>query len=208
MEAIKKIYIYGKSGHGKVVADIAFSNGYVISGWIDDDPNKESLSWENFNQIIPKGISVALGIGDNKIRQSVTQKVLAAGYLLPPLIHPSTIIAPSVLLENGTVIMPFCVINADVSIGMGAIVNTSSIIEHDCVIGNFVHISPNVALAGNVQVEDLTHIGIGSCIIQNIHIGSNVIIGAGSVVIRDLPQYVTAVGNPARIIRKEHNQVN
>lgn len=200
MEINNTIYIYGMSGHGKVVADIALANGYVISGWIDDDPQKEAISWEKFNQSIPKGTAIALGIGDNLIRKSVFQKVLTAGYTLPSLIHPSAIIAPSVSLGNSTVIMPLCVINADATIGTGTIINTASIIEHDCKVGNFVHISPNVALGGNVQIEDLTHIGIGSCIIQNIRVGENSVIGAGSTVIQAIPSNVTAVGNPSRVI--------
>ncbi|HQB40063.1 MAG TPA: hypothetical protein PL053_12440 [Deltaproteobacteria bacterium] len=45
-------------------------------------------------------------------------------------------------------------------------------------------------------------VGAGSTIIPNLNIGENVVIGAGSTVISDLPDNVTAVGSPARIIKQ------
>ena len=43
---MKKIYIYGASGHGLVVADIARACGYEDMIFIDDGKN-EFLSFEN-----------------------------------------------------------------------------------------------------------------------------------------------------------------
>lgn len=37
--------------------------------------------------------------------------------------------------------------------------------------------------------------------IQSIRIGKWCTIGAGTVIIRDIPDYATAVGNPARVIK-------
>ena len=62
-------------------------------------------------------------------------------------------------------------------------------------------ISPGAHLAGNVKVGELSHIGIGASVIQGVKIGRNVIIGAGAVVINDIPDSVTAVGVPARVIK-------
>jgi acetyltransferase EpsM len=51
-------------------------------------------------------------------------------------------------------------------------------------------------------VGELSHIGIGVSVIQGIRIGRGVIIGAGAVVIEDIPDHVTAVGVPARVIKR------
>ena len=50
---------------------------------------------------------------------------------------------------------------------------------------------------------ELSFLGIGATIIQGIKIGKNVTVGAGSVVIKDIPDNVIAVGNPAKIIKKQ-----
>ncbi|MEM7760366.1 MAG: hypothetical protein AAF298_19885 [Cyanobacteria bacterium P01_A01_bin.40] len=41
----------------------------------------------------------------------------------------------------------------------------------------------------------------GAVVISSIRIGKWCTIGAGTVVIRDIPDYATAVGNPARVIK-------
>src|SRR5690606_8201359 len=88
-------------------------------------------------------------------------------------------------------------------IGEHCIINSGAVIEHDCKLGNFVHISPKAALAGDVKVGEGTHVGIGAMVIPGINIGKWVTIGAGAVVLKDIPDGVTTVGNPARIIKEK-----
>ena len=194
---IKTIYIYGASGHGLVVADIAKSCGYDEILFIDDGDN-EYLSFEDIktNTHIP----IALGVGNNKIRKILFDKAFENGFKIPSLIHPSAIISSSASLGNSIAIMPNVVINAKSIIGDGVILNTACIIEHENIIDDFVHISPNVALAGDVRVGELTHIGIGTNVIQGIDIGKNCIIGGGSMIIRDIANNKKVVGVPAREI--------
>jgi UDP-N-acetylbacillosamine N-acetyltransferase len=192
---MKSIYIYGASGHGLVVADIAKVCGYDDVLFVDDGDN-DHLSFDDIKKNIH--IPIVFGIGDNKIRKKLFDKVFKNGFKILSLIHPSAIISSSVNIGKGTIIMPNVVVNAKSIIGDGVILNTSSIVEHECVIDNFVHISPNVALAGNVKVGAFTHIGIGSSVIQGLKIGKNNIIGAGAVVIDDIKDNKKMVGVPAR----------
>ena len=190
-----KLYIYGASGHGKVVCDVAKSAGYKEIVFLDD---KNELK---FSPDLPK-FPVIIAIGDNKIRANLQKKVSEAGFELATLIHETAVISQSAKIGKGVVIMPSVVVNADALIGDGAILNSACVIEHDCVIGKFAHISPNSALAGGVEVGKFTHIGLGSSVIQKIKIGANSIIGAGSVVIKDIDENCVAVGVPAKVIKK------
>lgn len=196
--AATEIYIYGASGHGKVVADIAQSCGYTLGGWIDDHSASGASPWEDFKKAHPKG-SVAIGIGDNKTRERIFQKVSAAGYSLPALIHPSAVVSKSATVAEGSVVMPLSIINADARIGIGCIINSGAVVEHDCLLGDFVHLSPHTALAGGARIKHCAHIGIGASIIQNITVGEGSVIAAGSAVIRDIPDYSLAAGVPAAI---------
>ena len=45
-------------------------------------------------------------------------------------------------------------------------------------------------------------IGVGVKILKGVTIGDGAIIGAGSVVTKDIPEKCLAVGNPAKVIRK------
>lgn len=195
-----EVFIYGASGHGRVIADIIRSCGYSVGGWIDDRELPGVLSWEYFRSLHPKG-SIALGIGENNARERVFRQVSAAGYCLPVLIHPSAVISESAIIDEGTVIMPLAIVNAGAVIAKGGIVNSGAVVEHDCHLDAFVHLSPRAALAGGVKIGYSAHIGIGTSIIQNITIGDHSIIAAGSAVIRNIPGYSLAAGVPA-VIKK------
>jgi len=156
---MKKIAIYGASGHGKVVADIARLNGYDDIIFIDDGENK-FISFKDFLQQNLK-IPIAFGVGNNQIRAKLYQKCIDRHLNIVTLIHPNAVISDSATIKEGTVIMANVVINTDSKIGKCCIINTSSVIEHDNIIADFVHISPQVACAGDVKIGDyvLLHIG-------------------------------------------------
>lgn len=196
---MKEIAIYGASGHGKVVTEIARLNGYDEILYIDDGDNG-FMSFEDFIQQNLE-IPVAFGVGINKIRAKLYQKCIDNTLEIKTLIHPGAVISETATIAEGTVVMANAVINADTKIGKACIINTSCVVEHDNVIGDFVHISPLVACAGDVKIGDYTHIGIGSCIIQGIAIGSDSIIGAGSVVVKNIEKEKLAYGNPCKSIK-------
>jgi len=94
------------------------------------------------------------------------------------------------------------VINAEAHIGDLSIVNTGATVDHDCRVGRGVHIAPQCALAGNVMVGDYTFLGIGTKVIPEMIVGQDVTIGAGGIVITDIASESTAVGVPAKVIKK------
>ena len=202
----KSIYIYGGSGHGLVVADVAKSCGYEDIVFLDDDKSKGFLTFEDIKE--NRDYHIAFGIGSNQIREKLYKKVRENGFAIPTLIHPSSVISPSATIGKGTVVMPNVVLNAKATIGDGVILNSSCVIEHECIIDDFVHISPNVALAGNVTVGKYTNIGIGSNVIQGIIIGTNVIVGGGSMVIQNIEDNLKVVGVPAHPITSNKGGVN
>jgi UDP-N-acetylbacillosamine N-acetyltransferase len=199
---VKQIYIYGASGHGKVIADIARAMGFKVVAFVDDDESKNEFGGlpcirADKMQKLP----VAVAIGSNKARKRVYDNLKNCSFAMPPLIHPSAVISPSAKIGEATVVMPNAVINADAAIGTGCIINTAVVVEHDCIIGNFAHISPNAALAGGVSVGEMSHIGIGANVIQLIKIGKECVIGAGAAVISDILDNTTVVGVPARVTK-------
>lgn len=197
------VYLIGASGHAKVVIEILEKQNIHVSALLDANPEIKSLLnydvYENFpSAFYPRNDKLIITIGNNTIRKriasSLTHQFISA-------IHPNANVSSRAVIDSGTVIMAGASINSDVKIGKHVIINTNASVDHDCVIGDFVHLSPNVALGGDVQVGEGTHIGIGTCVIQGIRIGKWCTIGAGAVIIKDIPDGVTVVGNPGRIIK-------
>lgn len=198
------MYLFGASGHGKVIAEIAEMNNLKIEGFIDVDLDKSSLlGYPVFHESPKEPSEVVIAIGNNEVRKRIVNDNKSFTY--PRLIHPSANISHRSVLGNGTVIMAGATINVDVNVGQHCIVNTNASIDHDCIIDDFVHLSPNIALAGNVRIGEGTHVGIGACVIQGITIGKWVTIGAGAVIIKDIPDGCTVVGNPGRIVKTNTN---
>ena len=201
------LYIYGAGGHAKVIADIAEINQKKILGAVDKnllrktllDKYDVALSLSELTIDVEDKFIVA--VGNNLYRKRIVEEELA-NFEFDTLIHPSATISNYAEIGEGTVVMAGTTINVDVQIGNHCIINTNSSIDHDCLICDYVHISPNVSLAGDVMVGEGTHVGIGACVIQGVRIGKNCTIGAGAVIIKDVPDGVTVVGNPGRILNK------
>jgi len=195
------MFLFGASGHGKVVAEIIEENNLSLRGFIDGNTEvEELLGYKVFHQIPPKPVNVILSIGDNGTRKRLATK--HPNFKYPVLIHPKAIVSKRTKIGGGTVIMAGVSVNADVKIGRHVIVNTNASVDHDCILHDYVHVSPNVGLAGNVEVGEGTHIGIGACVIPGIKIGRWCRIGAGAVIIRDVPDGATVVGNPGKVIKE------
>jgi len=197
--------IYGASGHAKVIIDIAKSIDIPIDTIFDDNHKLIEVSGQMIvhtisNKLLKGG--TVLAIGNNRIRKIVAEKF--EGKFQIGIFHSSAVLAPTVILGEGTVVMANASINAEAVIGNHCIINTGATVEHECQLGNYVHISPNSGLAGDVVVGEGTHIGIGAVVIPGVKIGKWVTIGAGAVILEDIPDFAVVVGNPGKIIKYNH----
>ena len=204
MSHTNHIFLYGASGHAKVICEILESQHRIPHGLIDDNPLVTSLlDYPVYNNIQQAAVTAddqfIISIGNNRIRKTVAAKL--NGSQFATAIHSSAIISPRAAVGEGTVVMPNVSVNVHGNIGRHVILNTNCSIDHDCVIEDFVHISPNAALAGGVKVGEGTQVGIGACVMQNVTIGKWATVGAGAVIIRDVPDYAVVVGNPGRVIK-------
>ncbi len=196
------MYLFGASGHAKVILDILSATGEKVLGFIDDDPAKKEL-WGipvlgNTMAHQSSWTPCLISIGNNRLRKKVADQVQTS---YSNAIHPSSVVADSVEIGEGTVLMAGAVINPDTKLGRHVIINTRASVDHDCSIGNFVHIAPGCTLCGGITVGEGTMIGAGATILPNITIGKWATIGAGATVTQDIPDHATAVGCPAKIIK-------
>lgn len=190
------VYIFGASGHAKVVLDVLFSQNIQVVAVLDDNPKVTELLaipvllTSNFTMQTDSVFIVA--VGDNAIRKKIVAK---HNFNYSTAVHAAASVSRFATLGAGTVVMPQAVVNAESRIGNHCILNSRSVVEHDCVLEDYVHISPNVS------VGEGTHIGIGASVIQGIKIGKWATIGAGAVIIEDVADYAVVVGNPGKVIK-------
>lgn len=204
------MYLYGASGHAKVIMDILKAQDMEIEGLLDDNPEINELMGipvlHNRADLYP----IIISIGNCRIRKMISERIAQALKATPfdkaifgTAIHPTAIISESANVGAGSVVMHGAIIQTCTQIGRHCIVNTGARIDHECEIGDYVHIAPGVTLSGDVHVGDGTWIGVGATVIQGVRIGKNVMIGAGSVVVKDIPDNCTAYGVPCRVVKTE-----
>lgn len=210
----KDIYIFGASGHAKVVADsIILQKKFNLKGFVASE-TKEKTFFEfpifKENEVIHKIENVVVAIGDNQVRKKVIEKILNTNpkVQFPNVIHPSAVVAKSVQLGLGNMLMAGAVIQPDTVLGDHNIINTCASIDHDCKIKNYCMIAPTVCFGGSVSVSEMTFIALGTFVLPGIKIGKNSFIGAGSLVTTDIPSNVLAYGHPCKVIENRKSDDN
>ena len=199
------MYLFGASGHAKVIIDSLKASGKKISGLFDDNPDVKKLLeysvYGSFDQNRLGDEELIISVGLNHIRKKIVEK-LPEHIRYGKAVHPSAVISEYAFLGEGTVVMQGAIIQSSVSIGRHCIINTAASVDHDCLIDDFVHISPNATLCGAVSVGEGSQVGAGAVVIPGIKIGKWSLVAAGAVVMRDVPDNVLVLGNPARVVKR------
>ena len=205
---MKRLFIIGASGHGKVCADIAGLTGYTDISFLDDNEGLIGRKIGSYDVVGNTSAAIRLGkpettdifvaVGDCRIREELSHRIEEYGFDVVDLIHPSAVVAKDVFIGAGTCLMAGAVINPGAVIGRGCIINTGATVDHDDIIGDYSHISVGSHLAGAVNVGKRSWIGIGAVVSNNLNICGDCVIGAGAVVVKDIVEPGTYVGAPAR----------
>lgn len=206
---LPKVVLIGAGGHAKVIADILQSRSdLMLIGCTDRSAGGKVLHLDVLgdDRLLPELFDrhvrhAFVAIGDNRLRLKLAAGASSIGYQFVTAVSRHAYVAGSASIGAGTAVMPGAVIQPEVRIGKHSIINTGASVDHECVIGEGCHIAPGCNLAGLVTVGDGSFLGTGVKVIPGVRIGRGCTVGAGAVVIRDLPDYSTAVGVPARVMK-------
>jgi sugar O-acyltransferase (sialic acid O-acetyltransferase NeuD family) len=218
MSEQQRIFIFGASGHAKVVLDIVERqrSGVVVEVF-DDNPEKAGQMLLGYrvaggrNELLKRGAKAGLvivAIGGNPARRSVAKWLGSQGFAFASAVHPAAQVAREVRIATGSVVMAGTAINPDTDIGMHCIVNTGASVDHDCTLGDGVHVAPGARLCGGVSVGEGAFIGAGAVVVPGRRIGGDAIIAAGAVVLKDVPERAVVAGNPAKPLNEHEPDRN
>ncbi len=130
------------------------------------------------------------------------------GLKLINAIHPTALIMEDAILHDNIILYPRAYVGYRAELFPGVIVNGSAHLDHHNVIRECATIDPGVVCAGNVTVGAFTRVHTGATIINRIRIGKRSVLGAGTVIINDVPDNVTVVGVPGKIIKHKEELVD
>ncbi len=115
-------------------------------------------------------------------------------------LHPSVDLTMTAI-GIGNYIQDGVVLQAGVELGNNSSLHMGALVGHETRIGHSVFLAHAVSVSGLVTISDGTFVGTNATILPRIRVGRWATIGAGAVVTKDVPDYATVVGNPARVIK-------
>lgn len=209
-----KLAIYGAGGLGREVLILAQQIQKESLRWeeilfIDDiqpDRQLKGIPVLNFADAAKQNIEVVIAVGEPAVRAMLAEKVLSRGIELATLIHPDVVLSECTRIGSGCVLCHNTCITCDVVLGSNVFMQPNSSVGHDCYIGNHTVISSFVTIGGNCHIGDHVFIGMSAAIRQKISIGKNAIISMSAAVFNDIQENAIAVGNPARVVRKNEEK--
>ena len=111
-----------------------------------------------------------------------------------------------VKIGSGNVIREFVTIHRGTSDGSGVteigednLIMAYSHIAHDCKLGRRIVLSNNATLGGHITIGDYSVIGGLVAIHQFVRVGNFAFIGGKSAVVKDIPPYMIAAGDRAKL---------
>ena len=212
---MRRVVIIGAGAHGREVLEILRGQAQTqtdlqVLGFIDDDIKRKGQildgapvlgTWDWFDGVDRSEVAVVCGSGFSQIRKHIADRAATIGLRFANAISPASYVSPNADIGEGVVICQNGIAARGTFVGDHSIINLGTIVSHDTKLGTYATLNPGVSLAGNISIGKGSYLGVGCSVIQGINIGAWTIIGAGAAVVRDIPDNVTAVGVPARVIK-------
>jgi UDP-N-acetylglucosamine acyltransferase len=111
-----------------------------------------------------------------------------------------------VKIGRKTIVREFATINRGTGFGGGItevgeenLLMAYTHIAHDCKTGRGVILANNATLAGHITIEDYATVGGLTALHQFVRVGKHAYIGGKSAVVKDVPPFVIAAGDRAKL---------
>jgi len=203
----KKLAIIGAGSLGIMTLDVVLKEGvYSVKDivFIDDGKDKNEMIYGvtvigDSNIIADLDTNIydfVIAVADNNARKKIAEM-----YDIPyvTVIHPHASVSEFAKIGIGNIILPNVTIDPEAIIHNHVIINKNTSIGHNVEMENYSQASPGCQLGG--LIGECTFLGLGATLLPNIKIGRQSIVGAGAVVTKDLPDYCTAIGTPAKPVK-------
>ncbi len=163
----RSLLILGAGGFGQMVYETARLTGqYDRIAFLDDAAKDSRVVGKCVDHpgLVGEYRCAVAALGDNGQRLKWTKELLAAGYGVPSIVHPSAVVSPSAGMGPGCFVMQRAVVNTHVQLGMGVLVNSGAIVDHDSTVGDGAHIGLGSVVKANCQIEPQRRVEAGEVI--------------------------------------------
>ena len=164
---MSNLLILGAGGFGRTVREMTLNMGKwdrVLC--LDDSSRQEYVIGkcadyvrfrEEFDEAFP-------AFGDNAFRLEWVDLLLAAGYRVPVIVHPTAFVSPSAQLGAGTIVMQNAVVNTDTTVGRACLINCGAVVDHDNQLAEGVHVGLGAVIKACCKLKPCRKVEAGTVI--------------------------------------------
>ncbi|MBS0172971.1 MAG: hypothetical protein JSR64_02940 [Nitrospira sp.] len=181
-----RLLIYGSREFALTVADLVRHCGHEVAGMVDDFNLGEGIvgNLDSAAKNFPPteyGFAVAIGYSNIPARWKAWERIRAAGYRAPVLVHPRAYVADNAVVGEGCMVMAGAIVDVRAQLGELVVVWPGACINHDATVGKNTFVSPNATLCGSVVIGPDTFIGAASSVADHSHVPPSSFIKMNSV---------------------------
>ena len=211
---MKNLVIIGAGGVGRETALIVqqinqLDDTWNLVGFVDDNLDNFGKVINGYSviggidtlELLDEDYYVVIAIANYKVKKSIVER-LKGKFKFATIVHPKVWIHDFMTLGEGSIIYEGAILTSNIEIGNHVIVCPKCGVGHDSKVKDYVSLLWNVNVSGNDLIDEGVLMGTGSTVIQGKTIGKGATIGAGAVVVDNVDPFSTAVGVPAKVIKR------
>lgn len=181
-----KLLVYGSGDLGRVARDLLARCGHEFAGFVNDFERGEGVLG-GFDEVRERhrpgdfGMLIAVGYKDLAARWRVYERVKAAGYPLPALVHPAAYVHGAQAIGEGSMVMARAIVDMQARIAEACVLWPGANVSHDTSVGRNCFLSPNCTLCGFVNLGNDCFVGAGAVVVDHRQVPAGTRIKAGTV---------------------------
>ncbi len=150
---MRNLLILGAGQYGMVAKEVAEDMACFEKISFLDDNNLDAVGkFSDYESLRAHYSDAIVAFGNSVARLEWIEKLIAAGYHVPILIHSKSHVSFSAQLGNGCVVEPMAVVNPYTAIGVGCIISAGAVVNHNSVVGDGCHIDCNATVRSNQEI--------------------------------------------------------
>ena len=159
----KKLLILGAGQYGMVAKETAQAmDSFEEIDFLDDSNPVAIGKLAEYVLVRPQYDCAFVAMGNPSLRLQWLDKLKAAGYELPCLIHPRAYVSGSAEIGEGSIVEPMAVVNTEAVLARGTLVCAGSIVNHNASVCAGCQIDCGAVVASNAVVPAGTKVFSGT----------------------------------------------
>lgn len=136
------LLILGAGSHGEEVMELAESlRIFRKIRFLDDFKSEVAIgACRDFADYLGEYPVAIPAVGDITLRTRWMNELIAAGFVIPTLIHPSAVVSQSAEIGLGTVVCARATVGTGAKIGRGAILSSGTTVERNAVLPDWSYV--------------------------------------------------------------------